>query len=154
MIIDISLLRSDIKYNALPNHPSVLQVVPLTIGVYYIFETVGIKLPVHAHEAESAEHVSVIVSGKYKLTRGADTSEANAGDVFNFKIAEEHGFECVEPGRILNIHTFGNTLNSFERRLVKHKEDFSSLHKEWADFITQFKETEKRGRFSFRNLFK
>jgi len=110
-MIDESLKLPTVNYDQLPNDRSVLHAMPLRIGTLYTFNKVGQQLPQHAHE-DDAIHFSIILSGKYSISREKETFAATAGDIINFAIAQKHSIACIEPGQILNCVRAGLTLSS------------------------------------------
>ena len=119
MTIDPTLLPAGVNLATLPNDPSVLNLIPLTVGVMYVFQTPGLALDTHTHIDDNV-HFSVVVSGSYTVVRqSTGTSTAVAGDLLDFAANDPHSITCVEPGTIVNVLKRGVALGTLNNELAK-----------------------------------
>jgi len=117
--VDPSLFRlSPDAMAALPNDPSVLNAMPLTVGILYTFQQAGIVLPTHDHTDDNI-HFTVVLSGQFTVTtQNEGNTTANAGDILNFLPDDPHSFTCVQPGQILNVQKIGTSLSSLSSKIT------------------------------------
>ena len=127
--INPSLYRlSEAEMAQLPNDPSVLQAIPLTVGILYIFQEVGVVLPTHDH-SDSNIHYTVILSGQFTVTtQSAGDTTVNAGDILDFSPNDPHSFTCVQPGQILNAQKVGTSLTSLTSTIAKIQTELTSVN--------------------------
>ena len=127
--IDPSLYRLSAEQMAqLPNDPTVLNAIPLSIGILYTFQQAGIVLPTHDH-TDSNIHYTVVLSGQFTVTtQSAGDTTVNAGDILNFSPNDPHSFTCIEPGQILNAQKVGTSLASLTSTIAKIQNELTSVN--------------------------
>jgi quercetin dioxygenase-like cupin family protein len=74
-------------------------------GVIYTFEDMGDTLEMHSHQmAPETNHITIVCRGKVRVFGVGWEKEANAGDIFDWKDDQWHGFEALEPNcKLINI---------------------------------------------------
>lgn len=99
MIIDKSLLNCNPE--AMPNHPSVPNPIPLNVGVVYTFQQAGVVLPEHTH-TDLNKHFTIVISGSVSITEGGATTTRSAVDIIDLGTTP-HSVTALEPAVIINI---------------------------------------------------
>lgn len=84
-----------------------LQVNPVSFGdlrgAIYDFEHAGDVLPKHNHD-ENTVHITIVARGKLKAYSHDWSTEANAGQILDFRVGEPHELMALEDNtRIINI---------------------------------------------------
>jgi hypothetical protein len=70
-------------------------------GTVYTLEDIGDQLPVHVHETEDMNHVTILMFGTIKLLgarEGTIVEAQRGGVIINWPLGEPHGIEAVTPG--------------------------------------------------------
>lgn len=72
-------------------------------GAIYDFASAGDILPKHNH-TESTVHITIVARGRVKAYSHDWETEADAGQILNFRAEEPHELMALEDGtRIINI---------------------------------------------------
>jgi len=74
-------------------------------GVVYTCENVGDTLDMHCHETSpETNHITIVCRGKLRVFGVGWEKVATAGDIFDWKEDQWHGFEALEPNsKFVNI---------------------------------------------------
>ena len=99
MIIDKSLLNCNPE--AMPNHPSVPNPIPLNVGVVYTFQQAGVVLPEHTH-TDANMHFTIVISGSISITEDGVSTTRSAGDIIDLGTTP-HLIMALEPSVIINV---------------------------------------------------
>ena len=99
MIIDKSLLNCNPE--AMPNHPSVPNPIPLNVGTVYTFQQAGVVLAEHTH-TDANMHITIVISGSVSITEGGVSTTRSAGDIVDLGTTP-HSVTALEPAVIINV---------------------------------------------------
>jgi quercetin dioxygenase-like cupin family protein len=93
-----------------------LQDVGDIVGAIYDFASAGDILPKHNH-TESTVHITIVARGRVKAYSHDWETEADAGQILNFRAGEPHELMALEDGtRIINVvKKHGGFLNDTEQ---------------------------------------
>jgi hypothetical protein len=78
-------------------------------GTVYTFEKAGDVFPVHTHETEAVNHITIVAFGGIKMLghprfEGVVAEAKPGGTIINWKAGEPHGFEALVDGTtIVNL---------------------------------------------------
>jgi hypothetical protein len=149
-MIDPSLFIDGLNYNQMPDHEDVPNNVPLTCGTLWIFKKAGVAIKDHEH-AEDKAHISVCLKGSFEVQKGEEKITLNEADVMNFPAGVSHTITSQGEAMLLNVHTYGNSLESFEARLGSLKAMFQAHAQEFMNSHAEFKKQFDNGGGSLRS---
>lgn len=67
----------------------------------YDFAQGGDVLPLHRHQAEFINHITIVTRGRFVVHGVQEGRVLTAGEVVEWPLGEEHGFEAIEAGSSL-----------------------------------------------------
>jgi len=109
-----------------PNDPAIPNPIPLIFGTHYTFQKAGVVLAPHTH-TDKNEHVTIVVSGSFKLIEAGVERTVKAGDIINLGQIE-HGFTALEDNSVLvNVTKYNTVASATPITIADIKSDLDAL---------------------------